>query len=202
MGKTLIAGLILAGGAARRLGGVDKPLLTIGSSTMLSRIIAALDLAEIAISANGDAARFAAFGRPVLGDGRFAGEGPLAGLLAGLDWGFSIAAKALLTVPGDTPFVPRGLAASLAPPPSCAVSHGRVHHLVALWPVEARIPLRERLSRPGPRDVASFAEMIGVRRVDFPLATWDSFLNVNTPADLAVARAQADHVPMEGGALG
>jgi molybdopterin-guanine dinucleotide biosynthesis protein A len=185
--------VILAGGAARRLGGVDKPLLTIGSSTILARIIAALDLAEIAISANGDPARFAAFGRPVLGDGPFAGEGPLAGLLAGLDWAFSIGAEAML---------PHGLAASLAPPPSCAVSNGRVHHVVALWPVDARIMLRDLLSRPGPRNVERFAEMIGVRRVDFPLATWDPFLNVNTPADLAMARSQADHVQTEGRALG
>jgi molybdopterin-guanine dinucleotide biosynthesis protein A len=177
-------------------------LLTIGSSTILARIIAALDLPEIAISANGDPVRFAAFGRPVLGDGRFTGEGPLAGLLAGLDWAFLIGATALLIVPGDTPFVPRGLAATLLPPPACAVSHGRVHHLVALWPVDARIPLRDWLSRPGARNVEKFAQMIGVRRVDFPLATWDSFLNVNTPADLAMARSQADQTATEGRALG
>jgi len=174
----------------------------VGASTILARIIATLDLAEIAISANGDPARFAAFGRPVLGDGPFAGQGPLAGLLAGLDWAFLIGATALLTVPGDTPFVPPGLAATLAPPPSCAVSLGRVHHLIALWPTEARIPLRNHLTRPGPRNVERFSETIGVRRVDFPLATWDAFLNVNTPADLEVARSQADHVRTEGRALG
>jgi molybdenum cofactor guanylyltransferase len=172
--------------------------LTIGPSTILARIIAALDLTEIAISANGDPARFAAFGRPVLGDGRFAGEGPLAGLLAGLDWACLIGATALLTVPGDTPFVPAGLAATLSPPPSCAANLGRVHHLVALWPVEARIPLRDLLSCPGPRNVEKFSETIGVRRVDFPLATWDPFLNVNTPADLEVARSLADHLRTEG----
>jgi molybdenum cofactor guanylyltransferase len=177
-------------------------LLTIGCSTILARIIAALDVAEVAISANGDPVRFAAFGRPVLDDGRFAGKGPLAGLLAGLDWAFLIGATALLTVPGDTPFVPPGLAATLSPPPSCAVSQGRVHHLVALWPIDARIPLRNHLSHPGPRNVARFSETIGVRRVDFPLATWDPFLNVNTPADLEVARSQADHLRTEGCALG
>lgn len=177
-------------------------MLTIGASSILARIIAALELDEIAISANGDPARFAAFGRPVLGDGPFAGQGPLAGLLAGLDWAFSLDATALLTVPGDTPFVPPGLAAALAPPPSCAVSQGRAHHLVALWPVDARSLLRARLSQPGPRHVGQFAEMIGVRRVDFPLATWDPFLNVNTPADLAMARSLADHVQTGGRALG
>jgi molybdopterin-guanine dinucleotide biosynthesis protein A len=73
-----------------------------------------------------------------------------------------------------------------------------VHHLIALWPVEARIPLRDLLSCPGPRNVEKFSETIGVRRVDFPLATWDPFLNVNTPADLKVARSLADHLRTEG----
>jgi molybdopterin-guanine dinucleotide biosynthesis protein A len=177
-------------------------LLTIGASTILARIIATMELADIAISANGDPARFAAFGRPVLDDGPFLDHGPLAGLLAGLDWAFFIGATALLTVPGDTPFVPRGLAASLAPPPACAVSDGRVHHLVALWPVDVRLALRDHLSRPGPRNVERFSETIGVRRVDFPLATWDPFLNVNTPADLEMARFHVDHSRTEDGALG
>ena len=189
--RALIAGLILAGGEARRLGRADKPLLTIGASTILERIIAAIDLPEIAISANGDPARFAAFGRPVLPDGPFAGEGPLAGVLVGLDWAASIGADALLTVPGDTPFVPRGLAASLSPPPCCAATGGQAHYLVALWPVSVRAALRRVLSGPGPRHVARFVEAIGMRRVDFPLATWDSFLNVNTPADLETARSKA-----------
>ena len=82
------AALILAGGGATRLGGGDKPLLEVGGTPMLARIIAALrpDASAIAISANGDPTRFAAFGLPVLPDGAFAGQGPLAGVLAGLDW--------------------------------------------------------------------------------------------------------------------
>jgi len=167
-------------------------LLTLGSSTILARIIAALDLPEIAISANGDQSRFAAFGRPVLSDGAFAGEGPLAGILAGLDWASGIGATALLTAPGDTPFIPRGLAEALSPPPACVASAGQAHHLIALWPVAVRNALREHLSRPGDRHVVRFTEAIGMRRVDFPLATWDSFLNVNTPADLRSARTEAD----------
>jgi molybdopterin-guanine dinucleotide biosynthesis protein A len=166
-------------------------LLTVGSATILARIIAVLDLPDIAISANGDPARFAAYGRPVLPDGSFAGEGPLAGVLAGLDWASAIGATALLTVPGDTPFVPRGMAETLGPPPSCAVSGGRVHPLVALWPVGVRAELRRSLSQPGPRHALRFADAIGMRRVDFPTAAWDPFLNVNTPSGLETARAIA-----------
>ena len=189
-----IAAVVLAGGAARRMGGGDKPLLEVGGQPMLARVIAALrpDVAAIAISANGDPARFAAFGLPVLPDGRFAGEGPLAGILAGLDWTARIGAAALLTVPGDTPFVPTGLPAALHPPPACAVSGGRTHHLVALWPVACRERLRALLSVPGPRSVAHFAAAIATRQVDFPAGPWDRFLNVNTPDDLARARAMGD----------
>ena len=129
---------------------------------------------------------------PVLPDGAFRGEGPLAGVLAGLDWAATLGAEALLTVPGDTPFIPCGLAAALAPPPSCAATNGRAHHLVALWPVACRADLRRVLSAPGPRDIARFAAGIGMRRVDFAVAKWDPFLNVNTPEDLAAARALAE----------
>ena len=124
--------LILAGGKASRMGGGDKPLLDVGGSSMLGRVIAALrsDAAAIAISANGDPARFAAFALPVLPDGTFEGEGPLAGLLAGLDWAAALHATSLLTVPGDTPLVPSGLANALAPPPACVATGDRAHHLV------------------------------------------------------------------------
>jgi molybdenum cofactor guanylyltransferase len=188
------AALILAGGKASRMGGGDKPLLDVGGSSMLVRVIAALrpDAAAIAISANGDPARFAAFAVPVLPDGAFEGEGPLAGLLAGLDWAVTLHAAALLTVPGDTPFVPSGLATALAPPPACAATGDRGHHLVALWPVACRDDLRRLLSVPGRRNVEHFARLIGMRRVDFPLAKWDAFVNVNTPDDLALARSIAE----------
>jgi molybdenum cofactor guanylyltransferase len=188
------AALILAGGKASRMGGGDKPLLDVGGSSMLARVIAVLrpDAAAIAISANGDPARFAAFAMPVLPDGAFEGEGPLAGLLAGLDWAVTLHAAALLTVPGDTPFVPSGLATALAPPPACAATGDRGHHLVALWPVACRDDLRRLLSVPGRRNVEHFARLIGMRRVDFPLAKWDAFVNVNTPDDLALARSIAE----------
>jgi molybdopterin-guanine dinucleotide biosynthesis protein A len=190
-----IAAVVLAGGMARRMGGGDKPLLDLAGTRMIERIIAALELPNIAISANGDPARFAASGLRVLPDGEFAGEGPLAGVLAGLDWAASLGVRVLLTVPGDTPFIPRGLAAALAPAPACAASGNRPHFLVALWPVTRRDQLRQMLSAPGRRDVANFSSLIGARRVDFPTAKWDPFLNVNTPEDLVAARSIAEGKP-------
>jgi molybdenum cofactor guanylyltransferase len=186
MSKT--AALVLAGGAARRMGGGDKTLLELSGKRVIEHILAALETPDIAISANGDPARFSAFGLPVLNDGEFAGQGPLAGVLAGLDWAASRGADRLLTVPGDVPLIPTGLAAALVPAPSCAASNGRLHHLVALWPIEVRDDLRRLLSAPGRRDVVHFARRIGMRTVDFPAPIWDPFLNVNTPEDLASAR--------------
>jgi molybdopterin-guanine dinucleotide biosynthesis protein A len=195
-----IAALVLAGGAARRMGGGDKPLLELDGQTMLARVIAQLGLPDIAISANGDPARFAAFGGPVLDDGAFAGQGPLAGVLAGLAWAAGRGAEALLTVPGDTPFIPAGLAEALAPPPACAASNGNRHYLVALWPIACRDALRALLSRPGPRDTRGFAAALGMRRVDFPVATWDPFMNINSQEDLATARDILRRLREEGAA--
>ena len=188
-----VAALVLAGGEARRLGGRDKPLVEVGGAPILTRLIATLrdDHAAIAISANGDPSRFAAFGLPVLPDGAHAEEGPLAGVLAGLDWAAEHGATALLSIPGDTPFIPPHLVTALSPAPACASSAGRTHHLVALWPVAARETLRAMLAAPGSRAVARFADRIGMRTIDFPARPWDPFLNVNTPDDLAAARAIA-----------
>ena len=203
---TRVAAVILAGGTARRMGGGDKTLLDLGGQPMIARVIRRLGLADIAINANGDPSRFAPFGHPVLDDGVFAGQGPLAGVLAGLDWAAGLDweggldAAALLTVPGDTPFIPLGLAAALSPAPSCAASNGQAHHLVALWPLACRERLRALLAVPGRRDIRHFAASIGMRAVDFPSGKWDSYVNINTPEDLATARAILDGQGMEGAA--
>lgn len=188
-----IACLVLAGGGATRLGGGDKPLLDVGGAPILARVIDALrpEASWLAISANGDPARFAGFGCPVLPDGALGGEGPLAGLCAGLEWAAALGAEMLMTAPGDTPFLPPHLGRRLSPPPSFAARAGVDHALVALWPASARVALREMLSSPGSRAVAAFARRIGARRVDFPADGPDPFVNVNTPDDLALARAMA-----------
>ena len=186
----MIATLVLAGGLASRMGGGDKPLLELGGRTLIARIMERI-AGPVAISANGDPARFAAFGCPVLGDGEHAGQGPLAGVLAGLGWAASLGADALLTVPGDTPFIPRGLAGALAPAPAWAVSGGRCHTLVALWQPLVRERLMASLSEPGSRSVTAFGEALGMRTVVFATEPFDPFLNVNTPADLVAAQALA-----------
>lgn len=184
-----VVGLVLAGGEARRMGGGDKPLLSVGGRSMLARVLTTLvgQAARCAISANGDPSRFASFGVPVLGDGKFIGHGPLAGVLAGLDWAAQQGVTSLLTVPGDTPFVPPDLLAMLTPAPACATSGGRVHPLVALWPVSVRIRLRDVLTTERGLSATRFADTIGMRRVVFDDSGGDPFFNVNTMQDLAAA---------------
>lgn len=183
----MIAGLALAGGASRRMG-ADKPLLPLRGRALIAHVLDRLrtETDAIAISANGDPARFAEFACPVLADGAFAGRGPLAGVLSGLDWAVSLGAETLLTIPADTPFAPAGLAAALTPAPSCAVSLGRTHHLVALWLVSAAPALRAFLAGDGPDAAHRFGALIGMRAVPFPATDdHDPFRNVNTPDDLA-----------------
>ncbi len=184
--KNQAAALVLAGGEARRMGGGDKPLRLLAGQSMLARILATLapDHSAIAISANGDPARFATL-LPVLPDA-IAGQGPLAGVLAGLEWAAGLGVESLLTVPGDTPLIPPGLARALAPAPAVAESGGQLHHLVALWPVSAAPSLREWLGQPGGRSVHRFAVTLGMRPVSF---AGNPFANVNTLDELATLEA-------------
>ncbi len=172
------------------MGGGDKPLLEVGGRTMLARVLEVLtaEAEAVAISANGDPARFAAYGVTVLEDGAHIGRGPLAGVLAGLEWAAEAGATALLSLPGDTPFAPPDLAARLAPAPACAESAGRTHHLVALWPVPIRDALARFLAASGPHAAHRFAGSIGMRIVPFTGWRRDPFANVNTLQDLMAAR--------------
>ena len=177
--------VILAGGRASRMGGIDKCRLVVDGRPVIERIRAALAPLPTALNANGDPARFADLGLPVLADSLPGHPGPLAGILAGLDWAAARGAGWLLTVPGDTPFLPPDLAARLHQARgtgdyACAASDGRNHPIVALWPTHCRAALRQAL-HGGLRKVAAFAPQ--------PVATWptdpvDPFTNLNTPADL------------------
>ncbi len=195
MPAVLIAGVVLAGGAASRLGGGDKPLLPLGRGTALDLLLARLrpQVGALAMSANGDPARFASWELPVLADA--AGHvGPLAGVAAAMAWAVGLGASAVLTVPGDTPFIPIDLAARLGAAPAWAESDGAVHPLVALWPTEACGRLAAWLRDGGDLRVKSFGAALGMRTVRFADAP-DPFFNINTPAELEVARAREAALP-------
>ncbi|WP_442577717.1 molybdenum cofactor guanylyltransferase MobA [Mesorhizobium sp. ASY16-5R] len=199
-GSADIAGIILCGGRSSRMGGGDKSLRPLGGSTLLSRIVARLGpIRPLAISANGDPARFAAFGLPILPDTVPGFAGPLAGILTGMQWAAEQGCGRLLTIAGDTPFFPTDLAgrlvaASASSPASIGVaaSNGRRHPVFALWPTALRDDLQRFLAESGTGRVNTFIDLHDPIDTAFPLferdgQTFDPFFNVNTPADLAEA---------------
>lgn len=203
-------GVILAGGLATRMGGGDKTLLSMGGESLLSRIIDRLEpqVAGLALNANGDASRFADTGLPVLPDSIEGFAGPLAGVLAGLDWAATQGADSIVTVAGDTPFFPCDLvprlllAAEGRPHPLALAATPRTgdealksggkrvnrHPTFGLWPVALRDDLRAALG-DGLRKVVAWTDVHGAGEALFPAEPFDPFFNVNTPDDLAHAEA-------------
>ncbi len=187
----MTAALILAGGKATRLGGIDKAFLPLNGKPLIEHLLTRLrrQAQHIAISANGDASRFAAYNLPVLPD-QFQAKGPLAGLAAGLAWAAAIGEAELLTVPVDTPFIPENLLRRLTPGPSAATYQARQHHLVALWPTGFLPELENFLARPGDYKVRDALALAKARPAAFTGPS-DPFLNINRPEDLTAAEQAA-----------
>lgn len=189
------AGVILAGGQARRMGGGDKGLLPLADGTILSHVIArfAPQVAELALNANGDPTRFSAFGLTVVSDTVADFPGPLAGVLAGLDWAAAEGHSHIVTVAADTPFFPCDLVPVLLhategaeQPLALAVTPGGRHPTFGVWPVSLRDNLRTALLK-GTRKVVAWTDAQGCADAHFPEDA--AFFNVNTPEDLTAAQA-------------
>ena len=195
-------GLVLAGGLARRMGGGDKARIRLGGRTILTRVLDCLapQCARIIINANGDPSRFADTSLPVVPDSVPNFAGPLAGILAGLDWAAAHAPRVewLLSAPGDCPFLPQDLLARLhqariaaATPLACARSGEWRHPVVALWPVALRDDLRRALTVESLHKIEIWTARHGVAIADWPAEPVDPFFNDNTPEDAAQAEALA-----------
>ncbi|HLN10016.1 MAG TPA: molybdenum cofactor guanylyltransferase MobA [Xanthobacteraceae bacterium] len=195
-------GLVLAGGLARRMGGGDKALIRIGDRTILDRALAALapQCAGVVLNANGDPGRFARFGLPVIADGIAGFAGPLAGVLAGLDWvaGHAPGIQWLVSVPGDCPFLPNDLVGRLHAARigadarlACARSGAWRHPVVGLWPVALRDDLRRAIVEEDLRKIEAWTARHGIAVADWPDQPVDPFFNVNTPEDAAQAERLA-----------
>ena len=199
-------GLVLAGGLARRMGGGDKARIEIGGKSILRRVLARLtpQCAGVIVNANGDPVRFADTALPVVADSVPDFAGPLAGILAGLDWAAANAPGIawLASAPGDCPFLPNDLVARLhaarvaaAAPLACARSGEWSHPVVGLWPIALREDLRRALVGEGLHKIDVWTARYGTGIAEWPAAPVDPFFNVNTPDDAARAEAIAARHP-------
>jgi molybdenum cofactor guanylyltransferase len=193
-------GLVLAGGLARRMGGGDKAMIKIGGSTILDRVLATLSgqCTDIIINANGDPERFAGTGCIVVPDNVAGHPGPLAGILAGLDWlaGEANGVEWIVSVPGDCPFLPDDLVENLhlarrkmgaGVPLACARSGEWRHPVVGLWPLALRADLRKALVEEDLRKIEVWTARHGIAIAEWSAEPVDPFFNVNTPEDAARA---------------
>lgn len=208
---TEIPGVVLAGGLARRMGGGDKPMREIAGKTILARVIERLapQCSGLIINANGDPARFASFGLPVVADDVADYPGPLAGILAALDWTATNRpdAKWMLSTAGDCPFLPRDLVARLEAARvaenaelAVAASGQQVHPVVGLWSVRLRGELRQALVVEGVRRIDRWTARYPLATVAWPTEPLDPFFNANTVEDIAIAErlCRLDENPASG----
>lgn len=193
-----VAGVILAGGLSRRMGGGDKCLRPIGGRPILAHIIerAQPQVSALVLNANGDAARFASFGLPVAADVVEGFAGPLAGVLTGMEWAARHApgCKWLASFASDAPFLPRDLVARLLVAATadkadlaCAESGGQTHPVFGLWRIDLAAELRRALVDDQIHKVDRWTARYRLAQVDFPTTPVDPFFNTNRPEDLAEA---------------
>lgn len=193
-----IPGVLLAGGLARRMGGGDKPMREIAGRTILDRVIARLapQCDGLILNANGNPARFAAFGLPVIADGVADFPGPLAGILAALDWTAANRPEVslMLSAAADCPFLPRDLVARLHQALlaenaqlAVAASDGQSHPVIGLWSVRLREELRHALVVEDVRKIDRWTARYRLATVTWPTTPLDPFFNANTVEDIAEA---------------
>ena len=197
-----IPGVLLAGGLARRMGGGDKPMRAIGGCTILERVITRLtpQCDGLILNANGDPARFAAFGLPVIPDSVENFPGPLAGILAALDWAAANRPEVslVLSAAADCPFLPRDLVVRLSQALSdqtaqlaVAASGGQSHPVIGLWSVSLRHELRHALVVEDVRKIDRWTARYKLATVEWPATPLDPFFNANTVEDIAEAERLA-----------
>ncbi|GGE40979.1 molybdenum cofactor guanylyltransferase [Primorskyibacter flagellatus] len=185
--------VMLSGGASRRMGGTDKALMPLAGEPLLAHVIARIapQTERLALNTNSADPALGGFGLPMLPDTLPDRPGPLAGILAAMDWAAELGDTHVVTVPGDTPFLPADLIPCLTlrgagDAPVVAASSGRLHPVAGLWPVASRTALRDAITG-GLRKVTDWTDAAGALTCEFPATDPDLFFNVNTPEDLARA---------------
>ncbi len=193
-----IPGVILAGGQSTRMGGKDKGLIKLGEYTLLEYVISRLkpQVSTVVLNANGDTSRFSRFELPVLPDPIQGFLGPLAGVLAGLEWAETNGYDKIVTVAADTPFFPKTLVrrlneeltkkkAHVALACTIETSGSRLirHPTFGLWSVFLKKNL-EKAILAGTRKVVVWTEAQKTIEVVFEETNSETFFNINTHDDL------------------
>jgi molybdenum cofactor guanylyltransferase len=202
-----LVGVVLAGGEGRRMGpGLLKPLRPLGGRPMVAHVVERLrpQVMDLVVVANDPLPGLRALKVPVISDppdlqraARREGRrlGPLAGILAGMEWARAHHPHAgwILTAPTDVPFLPLDLTVRLCglmhvpEPDVLMVRHGnRLEHGLAVWSVRLAGDLRRAVLEEGVRRVEEFARRYRLAELDWPGGA-AAFLNVNTPAELTAA---------------
>ena len=195
---TEIAGVLLAGGLSRRMGGGDKCLRLLGGKTILARVIERVrpQVTSLMLNANGDPARFAAYDLPVHADAVAGYAGPLAGVLTGMAWARERRPNAewLASFACDAPFLPTDLVARLlsavmdrGTDMACAKCGGQSHPVFGLWPIRLHDCLKRAIVEDEIRKVDAWTARFKLAEVEFPALPIDPFFNTNRPEDLAEA---------------
>lgn len=198
IGPEDIVGVVLAGGLSRRMDGREKSFVSVAGKPMLRHVLDRFtpQVEKVIINANGDVGRFAEYDYPVVADPIPDYAGPLAGILAALDWAAAHHpdSQFVVSVAADAPFLPSNLVqqflrvvADLGPELLCAASYGRTHPVVGLWPVHLRDELRRAVVDKGIRKVDVWTMRYRLAYVEFNNDIGDPFFNVNRPDDLLEA---------------
>ena len=197
-----VVGVILAGGLARRMGGGDKTLIKLHGRPILSWIIerVAPQVSRLILNANGELARFEPFGLPIVADSVPDFAGPLAGILAALEWTATNApgTRWVASFAGDAPFIPHDIVArfeqaQIAAKAAlvCAASGGRTNPVCGLWRVDLAGDLRHALIEDDLHKIDAWTARYPLTVVEFPAQPVDPFFNINRPEDLAQAESLA-----------
>jgi molybdopterin-guanine dinucleotide biosynthesis protein A len=188
-------GVILAGGLSRRMGGNDKALLALAGRSLVEHATERLapQCESVILNANGDPSRFRRMQLPVIPDSIPDHPGPLAGILAALEWSADHRPDIawVVSAPADTPFIPMDLVLRLYEARAetrnvmaCAASGSQAHFAVGLWPVSLRHDLRQVLVNQDMRSIRDWLDRHGHAEAVWPAKPADPFFNINTPEDL------------------
>ncbi|MEZ5647443.1 MAG: molybdenum cofactor guanylyltransferase MobA [Alphaproteobacteria bacterium] len=201
-----LAGVILAGGLSHRMGGEDKFLKICADKPLIAYAIDCLksQIDHLALNINGDYPQLTEFLLPFIADTIPGHLGPLAGILSGMEWAHTLspAVSYIVTVPSDTPFLPKDLCRRLCEAKGSqtqivlAASKGKVHATVGLWSIHLKADLYKALVHGNVRKVVTWAQNYKPVIVEFPVSKIDPFFNINTQRDLmrAARSFTAGHV--------